>query len=79
MSERQQTVLEYILSLRPALPFSITTKQVATNMEVRRWFEQKAIVINSEPVTAQTAKEPMNFPVFSLVFFPAGNRRTTLI
>jgi len=48
-----------------------------SNGELRRHMAQGAVLINGETVTPD---EPMDFPVFSLVFFPnSKNRRTTII
>jgi hypothetical protein len=45
--------------------------------ELRRHMAQGAVLINGETVTPD---EPMDFPVFSLVFFPKSEkRRTTLV
>lgn len=51
--------------------------KVASNSEVRRWCKEKAVLINTESVAWD---EPVDFPVFSIVFFPNSNkRRTTLL
>jgi len=48
-----------------------------SNGELRRHMMQGAVLINGEMVTPD---EPMDFPVFSLVFFPnSKNRRTTIV
>ena len=73
---KNQTVLQYLISLRPAIPFSTTECRPMSNMELRRACSQSAVLINGETVTHE---EKMDFPVFSLVFFPKGKRRTTLV
>ena len=72
------TALQYILSLRPALPMSAESPCThASNGEIRRWLQQGAVLCNGERLEPN---EPIDFPVFSLVFFPkSANRRTTII
>lgn len=50
--------------------------KVASNSEIRRWCNDNAVLINAEPVAWD---EPIDFPVFSIVFFPNGKRRTTIL
>jgi hypothetical protein len=71
-------VLEYLNNLRPAIPMSIEKPNtLMSNGELRRHCEQGGVLINTEKVTIQ---EIVDFPVFSLVFFPkSSSRRTTLI
>lgn len=45
----------------------------ASRSEVRRWLDAGAVWCNGETLTAN---EPIDFPVFSLVLFPKGNRVT---
>ena len=73
-----QTVLEYMIGLRPAIPMSIEKSCTPmSNGELRRHLNQGGVKINGEPVTAQ---EKMDFPVFSLVVFPKSpTRRTTIV
>lgn len=69
--------LEFILSLRPAVPFSIEKAcQEATNSEVRRWFKNKAIRINQE---FPNWDDDIKFPVTDLVFFPKSQKRRTTL
>jgi hypothetical protein len=78
------TALQFLNSLRPALPLSIEnppTKERAaqqmSNGELRRHMQQGGVLVNTERVTPD---EPIDFPVFSLVFFPKSPaRRTTLV
>ena len=70
-------VLQYLASLRPTLPYTTTVPSVPmTNGELRRLCNNKAVLINGETVAWD---ELMDFSVFSLVFFPKGNRKTTLV
>ena len=39
----------------------------ATNSELKRWIQNKALLINGETVTFD---EQIDFPVFSVVLFP---------
>ena len=75
--------LNFLISLKPALPLSIekppTKDQPASSMsngELRRLIEQGGVLINTERVTIN---EEIDFPVFSIVFFPKGARRTTIV
>lgn len=78
------TILQWLASLRPAIPYSAEKPKdsdgrcvLMSNGELRRQAAQGAILINGERFTVD---EPMDFPVFSLVFFPkSANRRTTVI
>jgi hypothetical protein len=77
-------VLSYLNLLRPAIPYSAESTVDAkgkcvlmSNGELRRQAKQGAILFNGERVTAD---EEVDFPVFSLVFFPnSAKRRCTLI
>lgn len=69
--------LQWINSLRPAVPMGIETpcKQMS-NGELKRHMQQGGVLINGEKVEPD---EEVDFPVFSLVFFPkSATRRTTL-
>lgn len=69
--------LQYLNNLRPALPLSVEKPcQPMSNGELRRHCEQGAVIVNGERIKFD---ELVDFPVFSLVFFPKGNRRTTLV
>ena len=73
-----QTVFEFMLSLKPAIPMS--TEHPCTHMsngELRRLLNQGACKINGAAVNAQ---EKVDFPVFSIVWFPkSAQRRTTIL
>ena len=69
--------IQFLNSLRPAIPMSVEKPcTLASNGELKRWCNDKAVIINGEPVSAT---EEIDFPVFSLVFFPKGKRKTTVI
>lgn len=75
--------LQWLNSLRPAIPLSIenpATKgspaQAMSNGELKRHITQGGVLVNGEKVTHT---EKIDFPVFSLVFFPKGLKRTTII
>lgn len=69
--------LTYLNSLRPALPYSTEKPNtIVSNSELRRWIANGSVLFNTETVTWD---EKIDFPVFSLVFFPKGKRKTTLI
>ena len=69
--------LQWLNSLRPALPMSIEAHgKLMSNGELKRHMQQGGVLVNGERITAD---ELIDFPVFSLVFFPSGNRRTTIV
>lgn len=77
-------ILEYLDTLRPALPLSAenppSKDRAASPMskgELKRQINQGAILINGFKCTHD---EVLDYPVHSLVFFPKSTqRRTTLI
>ena len=81
---RHATALAWLNSLRPALPLSIEqppTKdnpaQPMSNGELKRHMQQGGVLVNGERIAPD---ELINFPVFSLVFFPKSvARRATLV
>lgn len=70
--------LQWLNSLRPALPMSIEHPcKPMSNGELRRHMQQGGVLVNGEKVAPD---ERIDFPVFSLVFFPkSAARRTTLV
>ncbi len=69
---------QWLNSLRPALPMSVEQPcKPMSNGELRRHIQQGGVIVNGERIAAD---EPIDFPVFSLVFFPKSReRRTTLL
>lgn len=71
------SALQFLNGLRPALPMSAERPcSVMSNAELRRHIQQGGVLINSERVSVD---EKIDFPVFSIVFFPSGKRKTTLL
>jgi len=78
------TALQWLNSLRPALPLSIEnppTKenpaQPMSNGELKRHMQQGGVLVNGERIAPD---DRIDFPVFSLVFSPkSAKRRTTLV
>ena len=76
--------LQWLNSLRPALPLSIEQPpskeqpaQQMSNGELKRHMQQGGALVNGEKLAPD---ERIDFPVFSLVFFPkSATRRTTLV
>ena len=70
--------LQWLSSLRPAIPMSIEKLcQPMSNGELRRHIEQGGVIVNGERIGVD---EEIDFPVFSLVFFPKSpKRRTTIV
>jgi len=75
----EETVLDFLISLRPMLPYSSEHPgKPASNSEVRRWCNSGGmILLNGEPVTK--ADQPIQYPVTQLVFFPKSQKRRTTI
>jgi hypothetical protein len=76
--------LQFLNGLRPALPLSIEQAGDKTqphkpmsNGELRRHIQQGGVLINGERVAPD---EEIDFPVFSVVFFPkSATRRVTIV
>ena len=70
--------LQWLNSLRPAIPMSIETPgKIMSNGELKRHMNQGGVLVNGEKIASD---EAIDFPVFSLVFFPKSPaRRTTLV
>jgi len=71
------TALRYLLERIPHLPMSTErpcTKP--TNSEVKRWLKKKSVVINEE---RPAPTDIVALPITSLVFFPKGRRKCTMI
>lgn len=69
--------IQWLNSLRPAIPMSIEQpgKQMS-NGELRRHLQQGGVLVNNERITID---EEIDFPVFSLVFFPKSKTRCTTL
>lgn len=71
-----QVVYNFI-KLLPAIPMSVERPCThPSNSEIRRWINDGAVRINFERWKADEEMPPL---VYSLVFFPNGARRTTMI
>ena len=70
--------LTFLNNLRPAIPYSSEQLgKIMSNSELIRHMKSGTVLINTEKVDP---KEEIDFPVFSIVFFPnSKKRRTTLI
>jgi L-alanine-DL-glutamate epimerase-like enolase superfamily enzyme len=70
--------IQWLNSLRPALPMSIEQPcKPMSNGELRRHMQQGGVLVNGERLAPD---ERIDFLVFSLVFFPkSASRRTTLV
>ena len=80
----QLTALQWLNSLRPALPMSIENPatrdnpaQQMSNGELKRHMQQGGVLVNGERISPD---ERIDFPVFSLVFFPkSASKRCTIV
>ena len=72
--------LEFLLDLKKewGVPMSVDseTPKKASNSEVRRWLQNKAVLMNG---VRPSLNDEVEFPVTELVFFPKGKRRTTFV
>lgn len=70
--------LTFLNQLRPALPMSAERPCTpASNSELRRWMASGSVLINGERVQWD---EEVDYPVFSIVFFPKSEaRKATLV
>lgn len=71
-------VLEFLISLRPAIPMSVEKPCIQmSNGELRRQVLQGSVLIDNKKVNIN---DDIVFPVTSLIFFPNSfNRKTTII
>ncbi len=69
--------LEFLNSLRPALPMSVEKPcTTPSNGELRRWMRDGAVLVNGKPLRPEDDVGDVG----SLVFFPkSSRRRTTLV
>jgi L-alanine-DL-glutamate epimerase-like enolase superfamily enzyme len=71
------SAMQWLSSLRPALPMSSEQPcSPMSNGELRRLMRQGGVLVNGERIAPE---EVIDFPVFSLVFFPASRARRTTI
>lgn len=70
------SALDFLKSF-PHLPMQMHGNQPvkASNAELRRWLESGSVIINGEK---PKPKDLVTFPVWQLIFFPNGKRRTTM-
>lgn len=64
------TTLQLLISLHEVCCFQTREGKKAgkaSNSELRRWIQNKAVLFNSETVELH---EEIDFPIFSLVLFP---------
>lgn len=70
------TAFEAVLHIG-VIPMSVERPSTdSSNAEIRRWLDQKAVIING---VRPTSKQEIEFPIEQLIFFPKSNRRTTVI
>ena len=72
-------LIEYLIWLKifNAIPYSTERPcRRPTRSELKRWCQKGAVVVNGERLGHQ---DVVPFPVASLVFFPRGRRRTTVL
>jgi len=79
--DRTMRALDFLIWLRDDLkccPVSTEGRRMRpSNAELRRWCKDRAVLFNGEAIT--DPDEEVLFPITSLVFFPKGKRRTTIV
>lgn len=70
------TLLDFLTKELLCLPMSAERPcTIPSRAEVKRWIRKKSININGE--FDHDPGEEVDFPIFTLVFFPKGKRKTT--
>jgi hypothetical protein len=70
-------ILEFVISLRPAVPMSQERPCTqASNSEIRRWIKDGSIQINRDMWTPSEDVPPV---IYSVVFFPKSRKRCTTV
>ncbi len=67
---QQKTFWQFLRELHEVCHFQTREgKKVgrASSSELKRWIQNRAVVVNGEPVAWD---EPVDFPIFSFVLFP---------
>jgi hypothetical protein len=73
------SVLEWLLACRSLVPAHVEGRAGAvTNSEIKRLLENHAVLINGCTPGIDASIENQ-FPIHQLVFWPKGNRKTTLL
>lgn len=71
------TWLQHLMKIHDMVQFWSTERnEVATNSELRRWFQRGSVLVDGRPVRAD---EEVIFPIPSLVLHPKGKRKITLL
>jgi len=72
------TAIQYLRSLHEVCHFQTNGRGTgpASNSELGRWLNEKAVRINGKPIAAM---DPVPYPIVSVVLFPKADRRCTLL
>ena len=74
-SHNKMTTLEFLKQIKH-LPTSVERPCTRpSNAELKRWIRNGSVIFNSEKCQVE---EEIDFPIFSLIFFPKGKRKTTM-
>ena len=75
------TLLDWMCNELKHLPMSVekagTSDLKATRSEVKRWLRAKGTINICGELGPHDPNEIVDYDIFTLVFFPKGNRRTT--
>lgn len=77
--ELDPNAYEYLLILRNQFHIRLHStegKSLASNREIRQWFNDGAVIING---LKPKPMDKITFPINQLVLFPKGQRRCTII
>jgi hypothetical protein len=75
------TALDYLKYLRDSIPLPLTPEtmkrqdKTPSTSELKRWLEAGSVQING---ANPKPYDPVSLPIWHLVFFPKGRRRTYL-
>lgn len=72
------TAIQWLRALHEVCHFQTNGRGTGTasNSELGRWLNDKAVRINGKPIAAM---DPIPYPIVSVVLFPKSERRTTLL
>lgn len=73
-----ETAWQYLIRLHKWIPFWSVERPgtIASASELKRWLINRAVLINGVPMRPD---DPMPDEVTSLILFPKGSRRTTIV
>lgn len=75
--EHQSMQAFQVIKYLGVIPMSVEKPTTwPSNSEIMRWLNGGSVIINGR---RPKAKDPVDFPITQLVFFPRGARKTTVL